>query len=142
MATIYAMISKNGDRPYNEDSVRAEVSGNCACFVLADGLGGHGGGADASKLVVDSVLEQFRNKGLSGNFLPECFEKSQRLLLDYQQKAGRENEMKTTLVVLTKTGKTVQWGHIGDSRLYCFRKTSCILIIKWTLYLSCDMLIL
>lgn len=30
--------------------------------------------------------------------------------------------MCTTLVVLTITGRMAQWGHIGDSRLYMFRR--------------------
>lgn len=81
----FAQISKKGDRSYNEDTVRVETNGDTACFVLADGLGGHGGGADASRIVADDVIEQFREKGKTESFLSDCFEHAQHQLLEYQK---------------------------------------------------------
>ena len=43
----FDIISKNGEREYNEDYAGAEKRQESWCFVLADGLGGHGGGDDS-----------------------------------------------------------------------------------------------
>ncbi len=92
------------------------------CFVLADGLGGHGGGEEASKLVSEHILEDFKENGeVSEGYLRKCFEESQKRLMEEQERQGRADEMKTTLVVLLTDGHTLLWGHIGDSRLYYFK---------------------
>lgn len=119
----YAYLTRNGDREYNEDCLRVEVCGEDACFVLADGLGGHGGGDEASQLVTDFVASLFLEKGVTDNFLSECFEGAQERLLEEQTAQGREEQMKTTMVVLTKKGNSLRWGHIGDSRLYLFNNS-------------------
>ncbi len=117
----YGIISECGGRNHNEDYAGAELIGDSVCFVLADGLGGHGGGAEASKLVVENVLACFRRKGrASRELLAACFEESQRKLLNEQKRQNRQNEMKTTLVILMADAHTFWWGHIGDSRLYYF----------------------
>lgn len=118
----YEILSKPGERDHNEDCTNAARNGNMFCFVLADGLGGHGGGEDASQLVVNYILQDFAEYGeVSEAYLRKCFEEGQRMLLEEQIRQNRENEMKTTLVVLLTDGNTLQWGHIGDSRLYFFK---------------------
>src|SRR5579872_5943301 len=60
MAFVTASISNPGGRAVNEDHCGyLEVSG-AGCWVVADGLGGHGGGATASGLAVDAVIASFR----------------------------------------------------------------------------------
>lgn len=117
----YEIISNQGERDYNEDYAGVSEHKESRCFVLADGLGGHGGGGEASKLVADYILNDFREHGeVSQEYLRHCFEESQRILMEEQNRQGRTDEMKTTLVVLLVDEDMLQWGHIGDSRLYCF----------------------
>ena len=59
----YEILSKPGERDHNEDCTNAARNGNMFCFVLADGLGGHGGGEDASQLVVNYILQDFAEYG-------------------------------------------------------------------------------
>lgn len=48
---MYASCTDVGGRLYNEDCVAYKQLGDdCLCVVLADGLGGHGGGEIASRL--------------------------------------------------------------------------------------------
>lgn len=124
----YSLFTNPGDRDYNEDAVGVEQVEGKYCFVLADGLGGHGGGAEASELVVTQVKEVFsREREVSVECMKKCFETAQEHLLLSQKEQGRANEMKTTLVVLMMDEHKVLWGHIGDSRLYLFKKGKYVL---------------
>ncbi|KAI4451808.1 Serine/threonine phosphatase stp [Eubacterium plexicaudatum ASF492] len=118
----FDMISKNGEREYNEDYAGAEKRRDSWCFVLADGLGGHGGGDEASRLVSEYILEDFSQHGtVTETYLKKCFEESQQILLQEQRKQRRMMEMKTTLTVLLADDDRIWWGHIGDSRIYRFQ---------------------
>lgn len=122
-----ASLSKAGGREVNEDacdSYNSLTTGICCC-VLSDGLGGHYGGDVASKLVVQHALDGFRKK-------PECSAQAIEALLHVaddaivqaQQQDKKLKDMRATAVVLTVDTNCNQayWGHIGDSRLYCFRQ--------------------
>ncbi len=118
----YKVLSEPGEREYNEDYVGVAERGDLFCFVLADGLGGHGGGDEASRLVAEYILNDFEKNGESSeDYLKSAFEKSQELLLKEQERQKRVYEMKTTLVVLIIDDYFMRWGHIGDSRLYYFK---------------------
>lgn len=118
----YEILSRPGEREYNEDYTGAGRHGDAYCFVLADGLGGHGGGDEASRLVVEHILDDFERSGeVSEDYLKKCFEESQQSLLEEQARQNRRMQMKTTLVVLLVDSFHIQWGHIGDSRLYYFK---------------------
>lgn len=119
MKVDYACYSDKGDREHNEDYIGDKQLNNSYLFILADGLGGHGKGEVASKLVVENSLSMFNENNLKDeSFLNNCFAASQELLLDEQEKTGSVGKMKTTMVVLYFNDKVVKYGHIGDSRLY------------------------
>lgn len=120
----YWVISEPGDREGNEDYVGEKILANVdeGCFVLCDGLGGHGQGEVASKLVAEDILSNFSNNNSVPSFLSRAFEESQSNLLRVQEDQHAKNEMKTTAVVLQILSDEICWGHIGDSRLYYFEK--------------------
>ena len=108
----------------NEDCVGMSEHGSAKCFILADGLGGHGGGEIASALAVKTMQEAF------GSFEPEeseewlqaAFQCAQTGIMDLQAETGRLHELKTTLTAVTVEQDRFQWGYIGDSRIYLFRR--------------------
>lgn len=53
----YALISKTGKRPRNEDSFKIidTSDANRWMGIIADGMGGHSKGDRASKVVVDAI---------------------------------------------------------------------------------------
>ena len=115
----YAVLSKKGSRETNEDYAAVTEKDGAYCFVLCDGLGGHGAGEEASRLAVETILEGFTkypSLGQTGTFL----EMAQERLLQEQERLHIPNDMKTTAVVLVTEGQQAEWAHIGDSRLYHF----------------------
>ncbi len=118
-----ATLSQTGGRRSNQDSFGFEANQAAGCWVVADGLGGHAGGETASRMAVDEVLAAFRQKpNVSPSFIENCLQTAHQAI---QLKAAAAYElasMRTTLVVLTCTGNSAVWGHVGDSRLYWFRR--------------------
>lgn len=117
----YYMYTNTGEREINEDYVACSVNDNCGCFVLADGLGGHGKGEVASELVVKTALEIYEGLGNGEDSICKAFEVAQINLLEEQERQKQYDAMKTTMVMCCISDKEIQWGHIGDSRLYIFK---------------------
>lgn len=120
----WAQVNDIGMRAENEDHLGMARHGELACFVVADGTGGHVGGAIASQLVVDAVLGAFCAA-------PACDVATVRAGVDAASasvvQARRADaslaEMSSTvaaLVVDEAAGEAV-WAHLGDSRVYLFR---------------------
>lgn len=120
----YATISEKGDRDKNEDSIKVCTNKRLSTygFVLADGLGGHGHGDAASAFAVDCIEAAIKSTDdCRKPFINDCFEQTQRLLMEEKNRTGLFS-IKTTMVLLLITDGFAQWGHIGDSRLYHFRE--------------------
>ncbi len=116
----FSMMSDRGSRPNNEDSIGMYEKDGDFCFLLADGLGGHGKGEVASSLAVQTGVEEFMAEG-ADEFLDRAFIKAQERIISGQQEDRTASDMKTTLVVLDISKDQIRWGHIGDSRLYYFQ---------------------
>lgn len=120
------MISNVGDREHNEDSVYSEIikrgEKESGIFVLADGLGGHGRGEVASGIVIETARKVFQAVDPCAGMIESIFDHAQESLISLQKKEHADDEMKTTAVILLVMGQSMYWGHVGDSRLYFFRK--------------------
>lgn len=118
----FEVYTNVGSREINEDYVTWEQKDDSYIFVLADGLGGHGRGEEASKLVSEEMLNCFR---ASDDFIEEmgqAFEYVQTKLLEKQRENFAKFEMKTTVVILVINDNVIRWGYIGDSRLYLMKR--------------------
>lgn len=116
-----ASVSRIGERKINEDSIGRVSSGKISCFVVADGLGGHDGGDNASRTAVRTVLEAFeKNPKISEKALYSYIEAAQNEIISIKDKSKNTPNTLTTIVVLVTNGREAVWGHIGDSRLYRF----------------------
>ncbi len=119
-----SVLSKPGGRPTNEDAYGFWAgSGLCFC-VLCDGAGGHGGGDVAAKLAVSTTLAWFQDTPTcSGPAIAAALASANRAIVQQQGTESRLANMRATAVVLAvdPVKRTAAWGHLGDSRLYCFR---------------------
>ncbi len=118
----YAEFTDRGGREINEDSVGVFRNEENSCFVLCDGLGGHGMGDAASSLVVEVFKNQFEKTDDVVNFLGETFCAAQDILMAEQKAKNASKKMKTTGTAVVLDDRNAYVGHIGDSRVYVFSK--------------------
>jgi serine/threonine protein phosphatase PrpC len=121
-----ASRSELGQRKSNEDNVRVCRDGDRWVAIVADGAGGHRGGAEASQRTVDALegvlcagSAHFDADGLTEAVLAahaDVFAAAQRNV----HGAAR---MHSTVVVLwiDLQSANALWSHVGDSRLYRVR---------------------
>jgi PPM family protein phosphatase len=118
-------ITRPGGRKYNEDYALYTTHNAYGCFLVADGLGGHQGGALAAKTACDSFVEAFKKEpGASVEWLKSYLNHSALALDDLQNRSVMQDTAKTTMVVLLLGAGSATWAHIGDSRLYYFHAGS------------------
>ena len=125
MQLTHFIVTDAGGRKVNEDSAFAAASEKRGCFAVCDGLGGHGMGDEASRLVCQSFENaynrQLEQKKDAAVFLADAMRAAQAELLSKQQMLNCPDAMKTTAVLLVTDGETAHYAHVGDSRLYLFR---------------------
>lgn len=116
-------LSDRGGRSENEDFCAYLKNDDYGCFLVADGLGGHRGGALASTVTGESILDAFdSNPGATEEHLRAYIDQARERLVEATGDAGVTMTPKTTLVVMLTDNQHAVWAHVGDSRLYKFRK--------------------
>jgi PPM family protein phosphatase len=107
-----AQFSDAGPRQNNEDAVLALDLGNGrAILAVADGLGGHFGGKEASQIAVDSI----KSAGFGSDLQQVLFNAHSNIA-----EAARSNDslkgMATTATAVEIDGTTLRGAHCGDTR--------------------------
>jgi len=106
-----------GGRSCNEDSVRVyQHPRGSLCVVVADGLGGHGGGDRASQAAVETICSQW-NGGTTPQSLISPIQEAHRVIHTMQT---AEVPMRSTVVALALDNFGAAHAHAGDSRFYHF----------------------
>lgn len=120
-----SVLSKPGGRPLNEDAFGYWANGGVCFCVVSDGAGGQGGGDVASKLAVSSALAWFQAAPqCSGHAIKAALGCANQAVIAQQGAEPQLANMRATAVVLALDAGhgRAAWGHLGDSRLYLFRK--------------------
>ncbi|PSN17476.1 serine/threonine protein phosphatase [filamentous cyanobacterium CCP5] len=112
-------------RSSNQDSYHIDPEGRF--FIVADGMGGHAGGQEASRIATETIYQyldhHWRQPVSTEYLLREALLKANQAILADQQTHPERADMGTTAVILTFRGDEEQpWcAHVGDSRLYHLR---------------------
>lgn len=111
-------------RTVNQDDYYIDPDGRF--FIVADGMGGHAGGQEASQLATEAIqayLEEHWKSGVASKELLEqaIYEANQAILQD-QLSHPERSDMGTTAVVVMFRNDQPWFAHVGDSRLYRLRE--------------------
>jgi protein phosphatase len=123
-------------RPNNEDSFT--IDEEIGLYLVADGMGGHNSGEVASGLAA-SEIRSFARQLMAGgkNVLPEggdptqtvrerqlvyCVKSVNTLIYEKGRAFPKDAGMGTTVVAALADAKSITVAHVGDSRLYLFRR--------------------
>jgi protein phosphatase len=118
----YAIRAAKGARSYQEDAARVRDSAGGLTAVLADGMGGHAGGAVASEVAGTSFLDAFAEAtGEAVTRLAEALDRANAAIAG--KAAGRPElrGMGCTLIGADFAEARMDWVSVGDSPLYLVR---------------------
>lgn len=119
-----SVLSNTGGRERNEDACGFWTGGGYSFSVVSDGAGGHGGGDVASKLAVRVILKSLQDTAAStGAALAAALKEAHEAIVHKQPTRPELAAMRATATVLAidTVHHEALWGHVGDTRLYCFR---------------------
>jgi serine/threonine protein phosphatase PrpC/predicted Ser/Thr protein kinase len=127
----FAQSSSGPKRQKNEDAFgyweSAEENARRrqgAIAVIADGVGGMGGGDVASKIAIDTALAIFEKsdpRTSTKQLLKEIFDRANLAVYEAATKDPSRGRMATTLTVCVFRERELAIGHVGDSRVYLVR---------------------
>lgn len=104
-----------GARPYQEDCwALRPLAGGALLAIVADGMGGHAGGAVAARLVVDAAVAAVER----GDNLADALQAANAAVRAGQQGKPELDGMGSTLVAALVKDDEVRWISVGDSPLY------------------------
>lgn len=113
-------------RSSNQDDYYVDPLGRF--FIVADGMGGHAGGQEASSLATATIRnyleEKWESPAATSEILKYSLQLANKAILEDQKQHPERGDMGTTVVVLTfrKHRDNEPWcAHVGDSRLYRLR---------------------
>ncbi|WP_072718495.1 MULTISPECIES: PP2C family protein-serine/threonine phosphatase [Planktothrix] len=126
MKRYFAGMTDTGNvRNVNQDAYYIDPDGRF--FIVADGMGGHAGGQEASLIasqtIKEYILEHWESSDQSPILLKNAFVAANNAILKDQQKHPERSDMGTTAVVaLFREDQENPWfANVGDSRLYRLR---------------------
>ncbi|WNZ22845.1 Stp1/IreP family PP2C-type Ser/Thr phosphatase [Leptolyngbya sp. NK1-12] len=110
-------------RAVNQDDYFIDPKGRF--FIVADGMGGHAGGQEASRIATQAIQtylnEHWDSDESSQLLLENAFLKANVEILQDQSKHPERADMGTTAVAVMFRDDQPWCAHIGDSRLYRLR---------------------
>jgi PPM family protein phosphatase len=131
-------VSETGHREQNQDCMTGFASPFGAAYLIADGMGGHRGGAEASRMVVEAFTRHFLATPVSSP-LRDAVTLAVRLAnIEVLEKgksgnpafAGMGSTFVMALVRQTDQGMELTTAHVGDSRIYWHRNGALTLLTK------------
>jgi serine/threonine protein phosphatase PrpC len=112
-------VSQPGGRSNNEDFMLWDERDGVLCAVVADGLGGHAGGAEAAKIACEAAIASFlANPAVTPEAVQDHIRAADNRIREEQRIRPALASMRSTLVMLVASATQAIWGHVGDSRLY------------------------
>jgi PPM family protein phosphatase len=105
---------------YWEPAQEADFRQKGRLAIVADGMGGHEGGQEASRIAIETIQEVY---GLESPEDPQTgllsgFRRAHEKVIEYAAEHLQFRGMGTTATAVVVSGNRLYFAHIGDSRLY------------------------
>jgi PPM family protein phosphatase len=120
----FAKVSLLGDREDNQDRAVVEQGPEAVLLVVADGMGGHAGGALAAETAVQSLRQSFAAAGPNGDsreLLRAAMELAHDRVVEAGGKFGIGSRPRATCAACMVRDGVATWAHVGDARVYLAR---------------------
>jgi serine/threonine protein phosphatase PrpC len=124
MSWQFSKASHIGGREEQQDRVSILTSNFYSACILADGVGGHKGGAMAAQILLEECEKLWPPTIPPKIWLEIICQHTHRQIK--QQGKAKKISPKTTCVILLVKKNRIYWTHVGDSRLYHIRKNRII----------------
>lgn len=100
----------------------ATMTPNGDVFVVCDGMGGHVGGAKASSLAVESIVEFFKREKYDNvpQALNDAIQYANAQIFNYAAANPAFKGMGTTACIVVLQDREAYIAHVGDSRIYLY----------------------
>ncbi|CAA9219708.1 Protein phosphatase 2C-like [uncultured Coleofasciculus sp.] len=110
-------------RSVNQDDYHLDPDGRF--FIVADGMGGHAGGQEASQIAKETIQaylkQHWQSEVESEQLLEQALYEANQAIVEDQKNHPERSDMGTTVVVVMFRLQHSWFAHVGDSRLYRFR---------------------
>ncbi|HEX5477044.1 MAG TPA: PP2C family serine/threonine-protein phosphatase, partial [Burkholderiales bacterium] len=119
--------SRLGARRMNQDRIGHRASPAAILLMVADGLGGHLHGEIAAQVAVDVLGRAFTEEARPrlaqpAKFLSRAIDLAHLAILQEAKARGLPDAPRTVLAACVVQDGWMYWAHVGDCRLYLFRK--------------------
>jgi len=124
MSDIGCQRENNEDQyAYWEPAADEEFARKGRLAIVADGMGGHEGGQEASRIAVEAIQEIFAHTPDADlqSLLLSGFQIAHERILEYAAGHPELHGMGTTATAIVLLGNQLYFAHVGDSRLYLVR---------------------
>jgi serine/threonine protein phosphatase PrpC len=124
MSDIGCQRENNEDQyAYWEPAADEEFARKGRLAIVADGMGGHEGGQEASRIAVQAIQEVFAQTpdGDPQSLLLTGFQTAHVRILKFADRHPELHGMGTTATAIALVDHQLFYAHIGDSRLYLVR---------------------
>ncbi|HTR67253.1 MAG TPA: Stp1/IreP family PP2C-type Ser/Thr phosphatase [Terriglobales bacterium] len=125
--TDVGCVRENNEDSYSywEPARDEEFPGKGRLLIVADGMGGHEGGQEASHIAVETVQQTYASaqEGDPRSWLLEGFRAAHEHIQQFAAGHPLLQGMGTTCSAVALFGNHFYYAHVGDSRLYLVRQS-------------------
>ena len=129
MKIVTSSICKQGGREYNQDYLDLTVAPDGACLVVCDGLGSYYGSEVASRICATKIIESYTKikqldpeRAVKPEFCQSYIQTAHNCVTDEKELNPKIRSSCTTVACVVTDFNSTVMAHIGDTRIYFFKK--------------------
>jgi serine/threonine protein phosphatase PrpC len=121
-----ADTTRIGDREVNQDRACVVLGDEAVLLAVCDGMGGHSDGERAAQAAIDVFVKAFKDDrptpATYEQFLRRAVEHAHHAVVKLGANRDFDHRPRTTCTLCVVGDGVARWAHVGDSRIYLFRK--------------------